>query len=750
MLVFFVQASSFLQDPGSTEAAAQQCTAQVRAALRTTYRGTGADKIAVIHKFRADCLSGNEEVRNMVSNKLLALSEQHLLAIMRCTNLHDVLLLGNVPLLRRAALSSRVYDGALSLSGCLSGKLKSKPLRNALGEYTSSISSQHLLQLDLSNNNISPSDKGALEHIFLLQPQLVDLDLSRNEDLAPRTIIPAMYALTSLLRLDLSSCFLYNDCRPKHILCYLGHFSHLQHLNMLQSPVSSSDLDACLIGKPFSTLHELTFLAIGACPGFTLKHAAALTHHLPQCIQKLTLSWDSQATGGPQAIAALPDGIRRLTSLTLLHFASHIPGSPTIFSQWLWRNHTAILSRTFFAIASLPSLADFSAPMLRAPSGCVPALAHVRTLDTLALGRLESPPGISRLTQLTKLSLFDARISRAEQLCLELQALTGLRSVALGGYGLTSSVLRTLRCGLAGAAPRMQCLYLSVNDSDSSAQPRSAEWPGVLAQLTALTQLNVAGWRGEATAPADVGRAVGSLRHLQHLQVTFAGDPGSATPQMGDGDDDADAACEACAALGRALKPLTKLTGLYLSGGSMRGADALLPELSALRHLNTLCLTHAELDEVAAAALSALLWRGGLPQLQELDLADNALTVAGMLVLAEALPAARQLRRLVLEGQCGNGYDRDRFSPDRDSESSLDMNPLMHPWPTYDDGASGAMSEDSSRGAGSCGVVLDEVVGDPSWDAETEEGDPWWENEAAAEKVWAALANLPLDLGVQL
>lgn len=692
--------SSFLQDSASHAEACREFAADIRRAVRSGYNGHVADRIADIPAPGEAALLNAAAFDSDLIAKLLDMGDHSLSSVLKQVSLHDIAMLPHALRMRMAALTARLADGQLSLSDAMAigadDVREGYACQSMFRDYAPFIGQLMLRRLDLARNGLCCSDGMALQHVLSAQLQLRHLDLSGNTEPSTESIMPAISSAKSLTFLDLSRCFQYNDKTP--ILQPLSHLSHLAHLNILGCQIPTSELrDHASI---LATLTALTHLQLGSFHEMELSAATAITHHIPPTIRHLTLSWGEPASLAQTTYASLPDGLRRLTALTYLCL-----GDASHDSKYgKWPPEHAILNSVFAALAALPQLAHFAAPLLRATRRSIAHLAVAPALRHLVLTP-EIDSNLSELTLLTALDIRDDCSSSQGSRWCHLKPLTALRMLHLELLVKSPPALQALRAALAGIVGSLEDLKLDVDTDGSIVPPRTYTMRptcavGLFSQLSRLTRLVIEDWQNLEVGPRDLGRAVQPLRSLRHLRVTGIGEQlvvqipqaaatrltmrhpwgrcgGDAAAPAGDassteGEDEGLAGVSPAAALGQGVGTLTALTALHLAGLSSDKAGEtaeLVNALSALRELRVLGLQQASLGTPAAAALAALLRGGCFPALEELVVSHNNFTGAAVAALTGGLAAARRLRRLDMQGLCGHDFERPREKYSTDDES---------------------------------------------------------------------------------
>ena len=719
-----LQTSRFLQDSTSHAEACREFASDIRRAVRVGYSGHVADKISDIPAPGNAALLGAAGFDKDLISHLLAMGDHSLSSVLKQVSMHDIALLPNGLRMRSAALTARLADGTLSLSGALAvgadDMREGYPCQSMFREYAPFIEQLQLRRLDLARNGLGCDDGIALLHVLSNQPHLHHLDLSGNTDPTPDAIIPAVSVASALTFLSLAKCMEYNAREP--VLRPISHLSHLAHLDILGCQISTSELKE--IDDIFANFTALTQLQMGSFPELDVGAAAALTHHLPPCMRHLTLSWGQNVSLAQTNYATLPDGLLRLTALSYLCLGDPDPDS--IGKYGLWPPEHATLNSVFATLATLPHLSHFLAPMLRAPPRVLAHLAGATRLRHLTLApNLDA--NFSDLSQLTSLHVRDDPSATPGSRWCHLRPLTALRRLNIHKFIASLPAVQGLSSGLGPASAALQDLEIDAYSEDPEAPqsalvPRAACAVPLLTQLTHLTRLVVKDWDACGAGPKHLARVLATLRLLCHLHVTGVGEHPSEAPApisfapmsvwapwggfgdaTGAGGDSGGGAGDGGAVhssvppgadLGRALAPLTALTALRLHGlfvADMGEVVAALGTLRALRHLE-LTECHMRADE--AGTLAALLWRRAFPLLEVLDLGNNDLTAAGVGVLAGGLRAARRLRELRIPGLGGHTFERPRNSymtEDDDDDEDDTM--------TSDD-------DGGSEASGDVGVVL--------------------------------------------
>lgn len=667
-----MQVARFLQDDAAFKQAGYDLAGCVAEAVRSSAEGdTVSNLFAMQVRFKSNAtvpVFDSDLVHTLRSLDPSGLSE-----VMQHVSLYDASLLPFPSLFRPAAITSRVTAGdTLDLSRALAlgnTEAAASPANNCslLRQYAPHCSALRLLSLDLSHNFISDKAAPALASILASQPHLRRLDLSETngEQGSLKDVMAVVAVATDLTFLCMHAATLMP---PSPVWATIGHLKQLAHLDLHLRFIRYPDLDPDINGlhRTLAELSRLTHLRLD-CQRLPLSgQLLPLLRLLPDSLRHLELNWPW--LGFRPRFA--PEVLSRLTGLTNLHLGRR---EDRIYSGPL-KDHTLPSPRCAAVIASLPHLRRFSAATTAMPARALVPLARSPSLRHLALVPVDC--GITALTRLTSLyldlTLWRGRLTVQERFFSCFNSLTALRHLHLTGTACVA-LLKGLPTALSACTAALEDLEVVVRMGDMPLAevfnaPRHPVVP-MFSRLTSLTRLCVLGWLHQAGGTRELAAALRPLRALRMLCVE------NVEHCVG-------LRCSACmyriqgrsrhwrkerkmayllavraangAGLGRTLAGLTQLTHLSLGGPCVPDGAAMIAALRPLGALRALSLTDAALGTKAAAALSALLCAGAMPEVSSLDLSGNRLSGAGIAALAEGLLSLRQLRPLTLWRQCGH------------------------------------------------------------------------------------------------
>ncbi len=456
-----------------------------------------------------------------------------------------------------------------------------------------------LTSLDLSSNRFGEifSDESRLTFLmplgaaFSALTALTSLNLSDNGDFFEGSpwmdVCTAVSALTALTSLDCSECFMDSDCAMA-LGASLSSLVRLTELDCRRNNFHGEAWRAVMDGLECAT--ELKTLN-----GYT--NMAALRAGIVQ---------EVQLSGNELTVAVAPLLPRSASTLARLDLSTS-----TSNYEYVNAEENATLCKALRQLTLLTSLdlSGLEVPHDGGVSALARALARMASLATLNLsnwrtndgGALALARGFARLTSLTTLDLScsAADAAGALELVQPLMRLTTLTSLSLSCNNIDAASASAL-AHVLNRLTAMQALRLSANKICAAGASALAL---ALTRLTGLHTLDLGGNMIASEGASALALALTGLTGLKALDLS--------TNAIG---------LAGVSALAPVLAALTSLSALDLGDNGELGdscATALVPALTGLRGLTSLCLSENWIRAGGVAALEAL--RVGLPCMTSLE-----------------------------------------------------------------------------------------------------------------------------------